>query len=88
MIEIQELNVIRRGPHWQLEVVVDFDAIPGIPETIRVPVPVDWTNFDIDEVMQEIEERVKRATSVLRTEIMPALEQFKSALKKKGKKIE
>lgn len=72
------MNAIRRGPHWGLEVVIEFDVVPGVPETIRVPIPVkNWKNVNKEELLTDIEERVKRAVHALRTEIMPVLEMVK-----------
>lgn len=89
MIEILELNAIRRGPHWAIEVVIEFDVIPGIPETLRVPVPVkNWRNVNKEELLDDIEARVKRAGQALRTEIAPVLEMLQDEffIKKKRKR--
>lgn len=89
MIEIKELNAVRRGPVWALEAVIEFDVIPGIPETIRVPIPIkNWRTVKKEELLDDIEERVQRAAYVLRTEIVPVLEMVKDEFftKKKRKR--
>lgn len=88
MIEIKELNAIRRGPGWQLEVVMDFDVIPGVPETIRVPIPINWIGAknNISDVLDDIEARVERAIHALRTDIEPVLKQLKTEFFTKRKK--
>ncbi|MHA2022046.1 MAG: hypothetical protein ACTSWQ_00110, partial [Candidatus Thorarchaeota archaeon] len=57
------------------------------PESVRIPVPVKWHDFDPEEVMDDIEERVQRAVKVLRDELKPGLEQIKTEFKKRGRKV-
>lgn len=88
MIEIKELNVILRGAYFQLEVVIEYDRIPGVIEQTKIPVKVDWDSDTPSEEIDKLVAKIKSAIPELKNNILPKVEQLWNALVNRGLVLE
>ena len=88
MIEIKELNIILLGVYFQLEVVIEYDKIPGVIEQVKIPVKVDWNSETPQAEIDNIIAKVRSAIPELRNNVIPKIEQIWNALVSRGLVLE